>query len=114
MFPSETTNVRSTCAGVGARPGHGRDLRLEKALCLVILDQLLPVFIEHVAVILAEEARGSASACRSWSATGPPRRNGCPRSSMLLTLTLGPSKISITILVSPVLPPSSSVTEARS
>ena len=37
-----------------------------------------------------------------------------PTKPMLLTLTLGPSKISITILVSPGLPPSSSVTEARS
>ena len=40
---------------LGARPGHWSDLRLEKALRLVVFDELLAVLVEHVGVILAEQ-----------------------------------------------------------
>ena len=43
-------------AGVGTRTGHHHHLGLEVPLALVVVDELLPVLLEHVAMILAEEA----------------------------------------------------------
>ena len=67
-------------ARLGAGPGHRSHLRLEKALRLVVFDELLPVFIEHLGVILAEQPQDRLSRAdldpqlsRSW-------RNGCRRS----------------------------------
>ena len=65
---------------VGTRPGDRSHLDLEKALRMVVIDELLPVFIEHVAVILAEEAQDRLPRADLGPQLSAPRRNGSPRS----------------------------------
>ncbi len=53
--PSETTKVRSTLPGLAPGRVTGVTFTSKKPLAIVVIDELLPVFVEHVAVILAEE-----------------------------------------------------------
>ena len=52
--PSEITNVRSISPGLSCDRVTGATLRLEKAVGIVIVDELLAVVLEHLGVILAE------------------------------------------------------------